>query len=196
MTLRSVGVWEALTFTCDCGMLGPNKTRGEHNMADLTLEERIQRMEDIEEIKQLKAQYCAGCDDDHNSETICALFVEDGVWDWEQTAYCDGKAQIKEFMDNLRASGRIRNSAHMVTNPQIEVNGDRATAHWRFIMLHTDNVPGQPDRDNVQHHRIIGYYQDDHVKVDGKWYFQTLRPRVEENAPYTLEDDLLAQAAE
>ncbi len=159
-----------------------------------TLEERIQRLEDIEEIKQLKAQYCAGCDDDHNSETICALFVDGGVWDWAGTATCNGKPEIKKFMDDLRASKRLRCTAHMVTNPQIEVNGDRATAHWRFIMLHTDNVPASPT--GVQYHRIIGYYQDDMVKVDGKWYFETLRPRVEESAPYTIEDDLLARAAE
>ena len=161
-------------------------------MSNETLEARIQRLEDIEAICRLKAQYCAGCDDDHNSETLCALFVEDGVWDWEGAAYCDGVGQIKEFMDNLRASGRIKVSAHMVTNPQIDVDGDTATGHWRFIMLYTANEPNAPD--GVQFHRIIGYYQDDFVKRDGKWYFQTLRPRVQESAPYVTEADLAAAA--
>ena len=161
-----------------------------------SLEARIQRLEDIEEIKQLKAQYCAGCDDDHNSETICALFVEDGVWDWEGTAYCDGKPEIKKFMDDLRASQRIVRSAHMVTNPHITINGDRATAHWRFIMLHTSRVNPSDPNSPVQYFRIIGYYQDDHVKVDGKWYFQTLRPRVEENSAYATEEEQLAAAAQ
>ena len=161
-------------------------------MSGMSLEERLQRLEDIEEIKQLKAEYCAACDDDHNPERLAAIFVEDGVWDWEGTAYLEGHEQIKKWMGELGGSGRIRNSAHMVFNPVIEVDGDTATAHWRFQMMYTGNLPDG----TVQYFRIIGYYQDDHVKRDGKWYFQTLRPRVEENAAYATEEDRLANAAE
>lgn len=153
-------------------------------MSQTSLEERVQFLEDMEEIRQLKAQYCAGCDDDHNPERIAALFVEDGVWDWEGTAYCDGIDEIKKFMGDLRASKRITNSAHMVTNPEIRIGGERGYAHWRFIMLWTGDPPGGPS----QYNRIIGYYQDDLVKRDGKWYFETLRPRVLESSAYPVED--------
>ena len=42
--------------------------------------QRIQKIEDAQEISFLKAAYCAGCDDDHNGDTVAALFVPSGVW--------------------------------------------------------------------------------------------------------------------
>lgn len=159
-------------------------------MTGETLETRIRRLEDIEEIKQLKAKYCAACDDDHNPDRVAALFVEGGVWQNKGNNYCDGHAQIKEFMGGIRNSGRIRNCAHMVFNPAIEITGDAATAHWRFQMMHTDHVP----EGALQYHRIIGYYEDQYVRCDGRWMFQELCVTVEESGPYTVEDDLRAAA--
>jgi len=157
-------------------------------MADIDLTARIQRLEDLAEIQQLKAQYCAGCDDDHNSVTLMKLFVEDAVWDFKGTARCEGIPAIREFMDNLRASGRIKNSAHMVTNPNIVIDGDRATGHWRFMMIYTGNVGDG----TTQFHRIIGFYQDEFVKRDGKWYFQSLIPNVEESDSYPVIENTIA----
>jgi len=161
-------------------------------MADKKLEARIQRLEDIEEIKQLKARYCAACDDNHNPDQVAALFVEGGVWQSKGQNYCDGHDQIKEFMGGIRNSGRIRNCAHMVFNPVIAVDGDTANAHWRFQMMHTDHVPG----DALQYHRIIGYYEDQYVRRDGSWWFQELCVTVEESAPYTVEENLITDAEE
>lgn len=45
------------------------------------LEKRLTVCEDIEAIKQLKARYCAVCDDDHNPDKITTLFAEDGIWE-------------------------------------------------------------------------------------------------------------------
>ena len=45
------------------------------------LEQRLTRMEDIEAIKQLKAEYCDICDDDHNPGRITTIFAEDGIWE-------------------------------------------------------------------------------------------------------------------
>ena len=38
------------------------------------LEARVQRLIDIEDIKQLKARYAAYCDDDYNADGLAALF--------------------------------------------------------------------------------------------------------------------------
>ena len=50
-------------------------------MSEKSLEERIQRLEDIEAIKQLKVRYSHICDDDHNPDDIASLFVEDEIWE-------------------------------------------------------------------------------------------------------------------
>jgi hypothetical protein len=48
---------------------------------DITdLEKYVTVREDLEAIKQLKARYCAVCDDNHNIDKITALFVDDGIW--------------------------------------------------------------------------------------------------------------------
>lgn len=148
-----------------------------------TLEQRLDRLESIEAIKQLKARYCAGCDDDHNPDTLAKLFHDDGVWEATSNGRYEGIDAIRGFFADLRASGRIRNSAHHAINPIIEVDGDRATGHWRLIMLYTANLPDG----GVQYLRIIGWYRETYRRVAGEWRFQTLFCQVEEHAPYPIE---------
>lgn len=152
-------------------------------MTDSSLGARIRTLEDIEAIRKLKAHYCAGCDDDHNPERLTALFTEDAVWEATGVARAEGQQEIHRFFADLRASGRIRNSAHNVFNPDIDVTGDRATGHWRLLMLYTANTA---DGD-VQYHRIIGWYREEYVRVQNQWLFKHLYCEVEESAPYPIE---------
>ncbi|MBI1179372.1 MAG: hypothetical protein GC201_02365 [Alphaproteobacteria bacterium] len=149
------------------------------------LETRIRRLEDIEAIKQLKGRYGQACDDNHNPDKVAALFVPDGLWEGRNTGvHAKGHAAIKDYIGGVRASGRMRNSAHMFMNPIITVNGDEATGEWRFIMAYTGKVPGG----TLQYHRIIGFYDEEYVRVDGRWMFRRLSVTVEENGPYSVED--------
>ncbi|MEN3951683.1 nuclear transport factor 2 family protein [Iodidimonas sp. SYSU 1G8] len=150
-----------------------------------TLEDRIRRLEDIEAIRQLKARYCQACDDDHNPDKVAACFVPDGLWEGKNIGvYAKSHDAIKAYIGGVRASGRMRNSAHMVTNPIIQVTGDRATGEWRFIMLFT----GKINDGSLQYHRIIGFYEEEYVRVDGRWLFEGLHVTVEESGPYSTED--------
>lgn len=154
----------------------------------LSTEARLQRLEDIEEIRLLKAQYCAACDSDHDPELVVPLFTEDAIWEATDIAHCSGHAEIRAYMAGLRASGRIRNSAHHAINPQIQVDGDRATGHWRLIMLYTANPSDPTSRTelDVEHFRIIGWYDERYTRVDGAWRIQHLACTVEESGPYAL----------
>jgi hypothetical protein len=149
-----------------------------------SLEARIRQLEDIEAIRLLKARYCAACDDDHNPDAVTALFIADGLWEGRNIGvHARGHAAIHAYIAGVRASGRIRTSAHMVSNPIIVPDGDRATGHWRLLMLYTGNTQGG----GTEHHRIIGYYDDTYVRVDGSWRFETLRVTVEASGPYSAE---------
>jgi uncharacterized protein (TIGR02246 family) len=151
---------------------------------DSSLEARVRRVEAIEEIRALKARYCEACDDDHNGERVAALFTPDGVWgNAGGTVNARGHAEIRAFFDSVRNAGIMRRSAHMVTNPIIEVDGDRATGRWRLVMLYT----GAAEDGRPQYHRIIGFYEDAYVRVGGRWWFETLRVTVEESGPYAME---------
>lgn len=145
--------------------------------------ERLQRLEDIEAIKKLKAHYCAACDDDHDPDKVTALFAEGGVWEASGIGRFEGREAIHGYMSNLRASGRIRNSAHNVFNPDIDVHGDQATGHWRLLMLYTGNAPSG----SVQFFRIIGWYREHYVRTPAGWRYQSLYCQVEENAAYPVE---------
>lgn len=147
-----------------------------------TLEQRIQVLEDIEAIRKLKALYCAACDDDHNPEKLGPLFAADATWEATVMGKAEGREAIQAYLAAVGTSGRIRNSAHHAINPVIEVQGDRATGHWRLIMLYTENTGA----DQVRHQRIIGWYRESYVRTIEGWKFQTLFCQVEESAPYQL----------
>ena len=45
------------------------------------LEKRVQVLEDVYAIQNLKAKYCQLADDNYNPEETIKLFTEDGLWD-------------------------------------------------------------------------------------------------------------------
>ncbi len=143
---------------------------------------RLQVLEDIEAIKKLKARYCQACDDDHNPAKLGPLFAEDATWEASTMGKAEGREAIKAMLGAVGTSGTIRNSAHNAINPIIEVDGDRATGDWRLIMLYTGIYPDG----SLHFSRIIGWYKETYVRVDGAWLFQSLFCQVEEAAPYQL----------
>lgn len=93
------------------------------------LEARVRRLEDIEAIKQLKAEYCAACDDGYDPDRLAALFTEEAVWDGGRTfGVAEGREAIRAHFRG--ASERVTIARHQVMNPIIEVDGDRATGQW------------------------------------------------------------------
>ena len=127
------------------------------------LEDRIQRLEDIKAIAQLKARYCEYCDDDYRADKLEALFLEDAVWDGGvANARFEGRPAIRAFFEGCPA--RLPFAIHNVMNPRIEVDGDRATGVWYLIQPCTSNA----DRAVW----IAAVYNDRYRKVDGRWFFE------------------------
>ena len=152
------------------------------------LQERLQRLEDIEAIRLLKAEYCAGCDDDHNPERLAALFVDDGIWEVAGAARVEtrneGTTVIRDWFQALRDSKRMLRTAHNVFNPSIRIDGDDAYGHWRLIMLYTAATDDSAER----YQRIIGWYREHYVRVEGRWRYKHLYCQVEEPGPYSAND--------
>ncbi len=92
----------------------------------MTLEDidrRLRAIQDIEEIKRLKASYSSYCDDNYDADRIANLFTEDAIWDGGIRGTAEGRDEIRNFF--IRASHRLPLAVHMVMNPIIEVDGDR-----------------------------------------------------------------------
>lgn len=145
-------------------------------MMDLAeLERRLTRLEDIEAIKQLKARYCEICDDDHNPDRITSVFAADGIWESRDFGTAKGHAAIRELFGKFQKL--IAFSQHNVMNPIIEVHGDRATAEWYFLGPFVF-------RDRQEARWLALQYQDDYVKIDGRWKYQHLRVNLRVSARY------------
>ena len=130
------------------------------------LEQRINRLEDLEAIKQLKARYCEICDADHDPDRITSIFAEDGVWEGRGIGKARGHAEIRKLFEGFQKT--ISYSQHMVMNPVIEVDGDHAKGTWYFFGTFTFYEGNQAKWQAARYH-------EDYVKVNGDWKIQHLR---------------------
>src|SRR5271169_3635758 len=112
---------------CPTGLACGEAIGRSHGMSK-TIEERLQALEDREELIKLKARYVNYNDGGWqgpthtNADAVADMFVEDGVWDGSPDAgYAKGRAEIKALFQQFRA---VKFIVHYVTNPLIEVDGD------------------------------------------------------------------------
>lgn len=144
-------------------------------MSGASLGERVRRLEDIEAIKQLKARYAAYCDDDYDADGIASLFTKDGIWDGGQMGCYDGRKAIHDFFS---VSDQVVPFAiHHVTNPLIEIDGDRATGRWYLWQPCTF-------ADGNQSLWMAGTYNDVYVRHEDDWFFQHVVVTLRMLSPY------------
>ncbi len=148
-------------------------------MTKRTIEQEVRRLAAIEDIKQLKARYCAHCDDNYNPEGISNMFVEDGIWDGASFGVHKGKEEIHNFFSGI--SGDIVFAGHLVVNPIIDVADDAesATGKWWLIMPCTVN-----EEDKNEARWLLGEYTDEYVCVDGNWMYKSLKLNLHHFVPY------------
>lgn len=148
-------------------------------MADEGIEARLQRLEDREAIWQLFQEYRRELDR-RDFAAYAQLFAEEGEW-LGDLGHARGRAQIEELLVRtleVNPDDRTR-TYHLVANPVIQVDGDRATAQstWCFITRSDDDQPVLS---------MLGHYDDVLVRVDGRWKF--LRRVAHRDMPYIALD--------
>ena len=136
------------------------------------LEQKIQELLDIEDIKRLKARYCFGCDGIPSSdvsrnrhvdyELVASLFTEDARL--EGVGRCEGRAAIREYYKGIQ---RLPLAIHCVATPLIEVSGDAATGKWHGI------IPLITAEEKVAAW-LIGIYEDEFVRTPQGWKIKKL----------------------
>ncbi len=127
------------------------------------LEQRVQALEDVNAIRNLKSRYAAYCDDNYNPDGLAALFAEDAVWESQGLGRYEGREAIREFFRG--ASELFTFAIHYSLNGQIEVTGDTAQAQWYLFM------PCTMGKDNRAMWRA-GVDREEYVRVQGEWQFQ------------------------
>lgn len=145
-----------------------------------TLEERIQRLEDIRECEQLQYKYEYYLDHSYDGDGIASLFVPDGLWEIKG---CGGTAKgheaIKQHAKNLGKA--IPWGQHNMMTPMVEVSEDGKTATGTFCLV---CMVTMIDNGVEDAYILVGKYSNKYVKIDGKWLFTELTGVIDQTAPW------------
>ena len=132
------------------------------------LARRVQALEDIEAIRQLKHRYWRACDRQKPDDVRDCFLPEGAVVDYENV----GRFEDREsFVDLYRRLG-CRDAMidiHHGQNPEIELTGpDTARGVWDVYYYGID-------LDAHTATQLAGYYHDEYVRQDGRWWIAETR---------------------
>jgi hypothetical protein len=120
------------------GMIGRSRYR--------QLQEKIRRLEDIEEIRRLAARYAELNDSGKDPDSMVELFTEDGVWENPLYGRFMGRDAMREYW--IKQRGATTWSLHYLTNHIIDISPDgiHADARWyqagAFRQAREENIFG------------------------------------------------------
>jgi uncharacterized protein (TIGR02246 family) len=130
-----------------------------------SLAARVQALEDREAIRALILAYGVA-HDSRDYRTFASLFASNGEW-VGGLGSAKGPEAIFELMDRTIGHDPQPNGSgtfHVLTNDQIRIDGDRASARTIWIYV----TPGE---DNTPRMAILGHYDDQFVRENGEWKF-------------------------
>lgn len=133
-----------------------------------TLEERVQRLEDLEELRRLKIRYAQLCDANYDADGLAALFAEDAVWNGGQFGLYEGRDAIRGFFAGVSDSFTF--ALHYVIGHQIDIDSD-TEAHGSWYILEPATIDDKATW-------IAAVYNDRYRKVDGRWMFAEVKVNV------------------
>jgi uncharacterized protein (TIGR02246 family) len=114
--------------------------------------------EDIIAIQQLVARYAHAVDTD-DADAFIASFTPDGTF---SSAFAN--ASGREELLAMRGRGVPGRTRHIITNLIIEGDGDAATVKAYLFSTRP-----------ILQESTVGTYENDVVKVDGRWLFKHVR---------------------
>jgi uncharacterized protein (TIGR02246 family) len=130
----------------------------------LTIEQRLERVEGELAIRRVLVEYSA-TQDARDYVGYTELFATEGEWVNGNTVY-KGREAIYEMLTGLYGetpAGYVNSeSYHISSNPQIDMNGDRATVKSRHLLI-MRGPNGEPTP------MLGGRYEDEFIREHGEW---------------------------
>jgi len=129
--------------------------------------------EDRAQIEDLQARYMFALDF-HDPDTYASTFTPDGVLDYGPVV--KGREAIRKVIEGMAKNAadqaakdtsglRPAVGRHNISNIAIKIDGDKATGRAYWFHYGNNNPKRSAGLDS------FGHYEDEMVKVDGKWYF-------------------------
>jgi len=138
-------------------------------MAD-DVDSRLRRLEDLEEIRQLFVDYGRHLDAG-DVESYADLFADEGEVLLGPIGRAKGRAAIVELMTRVKARAQTA-SFHLVTNPIVKLDGDRATSEVLWTVI-------KPDGAGKLEVAMFGRHYDELVRERGRWKILKRRGRID-----------------
>jgi hypothetical protein len=155
---------------------------------EMSLAARVQRLEDIEAIKQLKTRYAQGADDKNQTklplDVRMSFFSEDAVFEIEREGRperYEGRPTIREFL--LKGYAAIPWSIHYMIAPIIEITEGGQSARGSWYLLELATMPHSKNGE-LEAVWVAGTYDDEFVKEDSVWKFKKVKLRLDLMSPY------------
>lgn len=128
-----------------------------------SLAARVQRLEDIQEIRVVLLNYGRYLDA-RDFAAYSQLFAKDGEWTGGFGSV-KGPAAIQAFMEKNIPGPNTGHTFHLLSNFIIEVHGDTATvwSRWTYVTPNADKRPAMSQ---------AGHYDDLLVRENGHWKFR------------------------
>ncbi|MFI8004734.1 nuclear transport factor 2 family protein [Streptomyces sp. NPDC086010] len=130
------------------------------------LEAKVQRLDDIEEIHQLKSRYFRFVDE-KKTDQLATLFTPDAKIVTDGTAFKSPQDFAKVIHDAVGAAP----TAHSGYMPEITITGSH-TAKGIWSMQDILNIPAGTK--GVEGHHGYGQYRETYTKVHGKWLISSV----------------------
>jgi len=120
---------------------------------------------DVDAIARMKHEYCFTIDRGQY-DAWPTLFTEDGRFVRDNGDTYEGQDELAAFAHE-DFDALFDSTAHVVTNPVIDVDGDRAEGEWYLLLFYRS-----PDGDFGF---TQAWYDDTYRKVDGEWRIEESR---------------------
>jgi ketosteroid isomerase-like protein len=158
----------------------------------VALRARVQRLEDVESIKRLHRTYVRQLAD-RQWDDVLDLFTADAVVDHRRHGARQGRAQIAELFEAMRAAGGPHDG-YVLSSPVIDVDADHATGAWTWH-CHLCEFPVMGALRRVFGPWAEGRYHCAYRREAGQWKFATMRFRLVAPDPDVGEDEADAREA-
>jgi uncharacterized protein (TIGR02246 family) len=131
-----------------------------------TIEDRLQRLEDLQEITQLLVDY-GELLDLRDLDGFARLWAEDAEFVMSTGRTATGRQAIHDMLADVMANSPAT-AMHLETNPRITLDGDRATSTIMYAVAFAQD-------DGLARITMVGHHHSEHVRTADGWKIQHRR---------------------